>query len=88
MLLNVTLASDIRMIPGASAQDILGESRKVMESDGEWELADIGIAHSTLALDGGHFSEIKYFVRSFFPLDSVSIYHDTHTAPLLFLHCT
>ncbi|XP_028259739.1 uncharacterized protein LOC114434618 [Parambassis ranga] len=56
------VATDIRMIQGASAQVILGESRKVMETNGEWELADIGIAHSTLALDGGNFSEIKYFI--------------------------
>ncbi|XP_044056993.1 5-hydroxytryptamine receptor 3A-like [Siniperca chuatsi] len=55
-------ATDIRMIHSRSSEEILAESRDVLETNGEWELADISIARSTLALEAGSYSEIKYFV--------------------------
>uniref|UniRef100_A0A3Q3A6W7 Neurotransmitter-gated ion-channel ligand-binding domain-containing protein n=1 Tax=Kryptolebias marmoratus TaxID=37003 RepID=A0A3Q3A6W7_KRYMA len=55
-------ATDIRMFPGNTAAEILQESRDVMDSNGEWELADIGVDLSMLELDVGEYSEIKYSV--------------------------
>uniref|UniRef100_A0A672IR21 5-hydroxytryptamine receptor 3A n=1 Tax=Salarias fasciatus TaxID=181472 RepID=A0A672IR21_SALFA len=42
--------------------DILQESRDVMETSGEWELADINVAGTTLALESGEYSEIQFFI--------------------------
>ncbi|XP_062280795.1 5-hydroxytryptamine receptor 3C-like [Scomber scombrus] len=56
------IASDITMIQGATAANILKESRKVIQTNGEWELADIKVAPSTLVLDEETFSEIAYYI--------------------------
>ncbi|KAM9848890.1 5-hydroxytryptamine receptor 3A-like [Aulostomus maculatus] len=53
--------SDIRMIPGSMAEDILRESREVMETSGEWELIDFKLAPHVLILAEGNYSEVKYF---------------------------
>lgn len=66
MLLNINLATDIRMIQGTTAKQVLNESRDVMVTNGEWELTDISIADSTLELDVGSYSEIMYYVSIFF----------------------
>ncbi|XP_029938887.1 5-hydroxytryptamine receptor 3A-like [Salarias fasciatus] len=55
-------ADDIRLIQGSSSEDILQESRDVMETSGEWELADINVAGTTLALESGEYSEIQFFI--------------------------
>nr|XP_033477912.1 5-hydroxytryptamine receptor 3A-like [Epinephelus lanceolatus] len=55
-------ASDVRMIQGTTAEEILEESLDVMETNGEWELAGIGIAPHALALEDGSYSEIKYHI--------------------------
>ncbi|XP_067454268.1 5-hydroxytryptamine receptor 3A-like [Thunnus thynnus] len=55
-------AADVRMIQGSTAADILEESREVLQTNGEWELADIKVAPSTLVLKEASYSEIKYFV--------------------------
>ncbi|KAM9383996.1 5-hydroxytryptamine receptor 3A-like [Pholidichthys leucotaenia] len=55
-------ASDIRMIQGSTSKEILEESRDVLVTNGEWELADVGTAEFTLALEVGSYSEIKYFL--------------------------
>ncbi|XP_039984754.1 5-hydroxytryptamine receptor 3A-like [Xiphias gladius] len=55
-------SSEVRMVQGATPEEILQESREVLMTNGEWELADVGIAHSTLAIDVGNYSEIKYFI--------------------------
>lgn len=52
------------MIEGATSEEILQESRDVLQTNGEWELADIVVDHSTLALDVGSYSEVKYYVSS------------------------
>ncbi|XP_042271688.1 5-hydroxytryptamine receptor 3A-like [Thunnus maccoyii] len=54
--------SDIRMIQGDTAAEILKESREVIETNGEWELIDIKIAPSTLTLAEASYSEIKYYI--------------------------
>ncbi|KAM9358368.1 5-hydroxytryptamine receptor 3A-like [Symphorus nematophorus] len=56
----IHFASDVRMIQGAAAEEILEESRDVLETNGEWELADITVGSVTLALDEGQYSEIQY----------------------------
>lgn len=61
-MLNVIQDSDIRMIQGHTAEEILNESRDVIETNGEWELVDIKLAPNTLVLDEGTFSEIIYYV--------------------------
>ncbi|XP_054872387.1 5-hydroxytryptamine receptor 3A-like [Amphiprion ocellaris] len=55
-------ATDIMMIQGSTSEEILQESREVLQTNEEWELADIGVADSTLALEDGSYSEIKYFL--------------------------
>ncbi|XP_034387349.1 5-hydroxytryptamine receptor 3A-like [Cyclopterus lumpus] len=55
-------AEDIRMIQGPTAEEILAESQDVLVTNGQWELKDIRVAPSTLALDVGSFSEIKYYI--------------------------
>uniref|UniRef100_A0A8C3G5G0 5-hydroxytryptamine receptor 3A-like n=1 Tax=Cyclopterus lumpus TaxID=8103 RepID=A0A8C3G5G0_CYCLU len=44
------------------AEEILAESQDVLVTNGQWELKDIRVAPSTLALDVGSFSEIKYYI--------------------------
>lgn len=65
VLFNVILASDISVFPDITAEETLQQSRHVLQTNGEWELTNITIAHSTLVLDVGSYSEIKYFVRFF-----------------------
>lgn len=57
-------ASDIRMIQGTTSEQILQQSQEVIETNGEWELADITVAPSTLALEDGDYSEIKFHVST------------------------
>ncbi|CAK6958169.1 -hydroxytryptamine receptor 3A-like [Scomber scombrus] len=55
--------SDIRMIQGHTAEEILKESRDVIETNGEWELVDIKLAPNTLVLgDEGNFSKVIYYI--------------------------
>ncbi|KAF1385598.1 hypothetical protein PFLUV_G00109460 [Perca fluviatilis] len=55
-------ATDIRMIQGLTSEEILKESQDVLQTNGEWELAGISVAPSTLTLHGGSYSEIKYYI--------------------------
>ncbi|XP_071344147.1 5-hydroxytryptamine receptor 3A-like [Trachinotus anak] len=55
-------ASDIRMIQGETAAESLAESRKVLKTKGEWELADIKISPSTLEISDGTYSDIKVYL--------------------------
>ncbi|KAM9358367.1 5-hydroxytryptamine receptor 3A-like [Symphorus nematophorus] len=55
-------AKDIRLLQGTTSEEILRESRQVLQTNGEWELADITVGHTTLALDVGEYSEIKYYI--------------------------
>ncbi|XP_008289923.1 5-hydroxytryptamine receptor 3A-like [Stegastes partitus] len=55
-------ATDIMMIKGSTSEEILEESRQVLQTNGEWELTDITIAEFSLDLDEGSYSEIKYFL--------------------------
>uniref|UniRef100_A0A8C4DVV4 5-hydroxytryptamine receptor 3A n=1 Tax=Dicentrarchus labrax TaxID=13489 RepID=A0A8C4DVV4_DICLA len=55
-------ATDLRMIQGATSEEILEESRYVLQTKGEWELIDINVAPSTLVLQEGSYSDIKYFI--------------------------
>ncbi|XP_072245453.1 5-hydroxytryptamine receptor 3A-like [Leuresthes tenuis] len=52
--------TDIRMIQGTTAKEILDESQEVLQTNGEWELTNITVALSTLSLDEGSYSEITY----------------------------
>ncbi|XP_056270857.1 5-hydroxytryptamine receptor 3A-like [Pseudoliparis swirei] len=56
------VAADIRLIQGPTAEEILAESREVLETNGEWKLEDIRVAPSTLTLDERSFSQIKYHI--------------------------
>ncbi|KAL3999278.1 receptor-type tyrosine-protein phosphatase U [Sarotherodon galilaeus] len=49
----IHFATDIRMIQGTTAKQVLNESRDVMVTNGEWELTDISIVDSNLELDVG-----------------------------------
>lgn len=61
----VILATDIRMYPDTTAEEILLESRNVLETKGEWVLTDLNIKSDTLALAVGSYSEIEYRVSTF-----------------------
>ncbi|XP_028443531.1 5-hydroxytryptamine receptor 3A [Perca flavescens] len=52
----------MRMIQGLTSEEILKESQDVLQTNGEWELAGISVAPSTLTLDEGGYSEIKYYI--------------------------
>ncbi|XP_022617878.1 5-hydroxytryptamine receptor 3A-like [Seriola dumerili] len=56
------LASDIKMIQGGTAAAVLAESRKVMKTKGEWELADIKVTSNTLELTDGSYSDITFYI--------------------------
>ncbi|KAM7011899.1 5-hydroxytryptamine receptor 3A-like [Tautogolabrus adspersus] len=60
------------MIQGRTAEEILAESRQVIETNGEWELVGIRIASFTLALQESY-SEIKYNYGSVVPVSSTKI---------------
>ncbi|XP_056234590.1 5-hydroxytryptamine receptor 3A-like [Seriola aureovittata] len=55
-------ATDIRMIQGYAAAEILAGSRKVIQTKGEWELADIKITPSTLEITEGSYSDIIFYI--------------------------
>ncbi|XP_068446013.1 5-hydroxytryptamine receptor 3A-like [Clinocottus analis] len=55
-------ASDIRLLQGSTAEQILTESRDVLVTNGDWELIGIDVSFSTLALDLGSYSEIEFYV--------------------------
>ncbi|XP_040897265.1 5-hydroxytryptamine receptor 3A-like [Toxotes jaculatrix] len=55
-------AEDIRMFHGSTAELILAESREVLMTKGEWELADIESAQNSLEITEGSYSEIKFFI--------------------------
>ncbi|XP_054458961.1 5-hydroxytryptamine receptor 3A-like [Anoplopoma fimbria] len=55
-------ATDIRMIQGPTSEEILQESQDVLVTNGEWELIGISVAPSTLSLDVGSYSEIRYHI--------------------------
>ncbi|XP_030583078.1 5-hydroxytryptamine receptor 3A-like [Archocentrus centrarchus] len=54
-------AEDIKMIQGTTAEDILKASRKVLETNGEWELTNVSVADSTLEI-GDSYSQITYYI--------------------------
>lgn len=53
------------MMPEATAEEILKESRDVILTNGEWEIADITVAPINLTLAEGSYSEITYYVSTF-----------------------
>ncbi|XP_071344145.1 5-hydroxytryptamine receptor 3C-like isoform X2 [Trachinotus anak] len=55
-------ATDVRMVPSTTAEQILQESRQVLTTNGEWELADVSISNVALVLDVGDYSEIQYSI--------------------------
>ncbi|XP_051231899.1 5-hydroxytryptamine receptor 3A isoform X3 [Dicentrarchus labrax] len=55
-------AKDVRMIQGATSEEILEKSRNVLQTKGEWELIDIDVAPSTLAIEETQYSQIKYYI--------------------------
>lgn len=58
------------MVQGYSSEEILAESRAVLETNGEWELIDIGVSNFTLVFGGESYSEIIYSVSIFIILVS------------------
>ncbi|CAJ1060757.1 -hydroxytryptamine receptor 3A-like [Xyrichtys novacula] len=56
----VHFATDVKMVQGSSAEDILQESRTVIETNGEWELIGITVTPYILDLEGGSYSQVAY----------------------------
>ncbi|CAK6958168.1 -hydroxytryptamine receptor 3A-like [Scomber scombrus] len=54
--------TDIRMIQGNTAAEILKESQDVIETNGEWKLIDITVDPSSLVLLNANYSQIIYYV--------------------------
>uniref|UniRef100_A0A8C4GIH2 Neurotransmitter-gated ion-channel transmembrane domain-containing protein n=1 Tax=Dicentrarchus labrax TaxID=13489 RepID=A0A8C4GIH2_DICLA len=50
------------MIQAATSEEILEKSRNVLQTKGEWELIDIDVAPSTLAIEETQYSQIKYYI--------------------------
>lgn len=50
------------MVQGNSAADVLKDSLKVAQTKGEWQLVDIEVVSSSLAISDGKFMDIKYSV--------------------------
>uniref|UniRef100_A0A8C4GII2 5-hydroxytryptamine receptor 3A n=1 Tax=Dicentrarchus labrax TaxID=13489 RepID=A0A8C4GII2_DICLA len=46
----------------ATSEEILEKSRNVLQTKGEWELIDIDVAPSTLAIEETQYSQIKYYI--------------------------
>lgn len=59
-------ASDIRLFQTSTNEDLLAHSREVINSNGEWDLADITVAPISLDLYDASYSEIRYNVRTFY----------------------
>ncbi|XP_068563230.1 5-hydroxytryptamine receptor 3A-like [Cebidichthys violaceus] len=55
-------AEEIRMIQSTTAAEMLEESRKMIKTEGEWELIDIEAAQTTLEREVGSYSEVKYYI--------------------------
>nr|XP_029134178.1 uncharacterized protein LOC109987982 [Labrus bergylta] len=55
----VHFASDVQMIQGATAEEILKESRQVIQTNGEWELVGLSVTPYTLTLEESY-SEVRY----------------------------
>ncbi|KAM4575259.1 5-hydroxytryptamine receptor 3A-like [Fundulus diaphanus] len=53
-------ASEIRMFSAMTPEQILSESKDVLETNGEWELSSVHVVRSQLDLDVGRYSQIKY----------------------------
>ncbi|MEQ2174051.1 hypothetical protein GOODEAATRI_003845, partial [Goodea atripinnis] len=53
-------ASEIRMFPGRTEEQILNETKGVLETNGEWDLFNITVVPSRLELDSGNYSEIEF----------------------------
>lgn len=59
-------ASDIRLLPHSTSKDMLMHSREVIDTNGEWDLADISVNHVTLGHYDTSYSVIRINVRTFF----------------------
>ncbi|XP_008289936.1 5-hydroxytryptamine receptor 3A-like [Stegastes partitus] len=55
-------ANEIRMVKHHTAAEILEQSKQVLQTKGEWELADIQIAPSHLDVTVGSYSTVKFFL--------------------------
>lgn len=64
MLLNVTLATDVKVTQGTTAEDVLKLSKKVLETNGEWELTNVSIGDTTIEI-GSNYSQITFYVSSY-----------------------
>ncbi|KAM7387949.1 hypothetical protein PAMP_024153 [Pampus punctatissimus] len=54
--------TDVRMIQGAAAEDILTASKKVIETNGEWELIDIKALPLNQFIEDINYSGVQYFI--------------------------
>ncbi|CAL8272289.1 unnamed protein product [Arctogadus glacialis] len=52
--------TDIGVLMGSSAEDILIASKEVLATEGEWELIDIKAAQSILNLEDGRYQEVRF----------------------------
>lgn len=57
-------AEDVKMVQGATAEEILAESRQVIQSNGEWDLIGIHVVPYDLELEDGSYSQIAYYVST------------------------
>lgn len=72
MQLNITQANDVRITNSSTAAEVLSESLEVLQTNGEWELANISVGASILTLDSGNYSEVTYYVSSFENCDDLA----------------
>ncbi|XP_037626102.1 5-hydroxytryptamine receptor 3A-like [Sebastes umbrosus] len=53
---------DIAVFQSVTVAEILEESRQVITTRGEWELVDIKASSTSLDIDDGSYSEIRYYI--------------------------
>lgn len=53
------------MVPSKTSAEILEVSKRVAQTDGEWELSNVEVVPATLEIADGKYSQIIYHVRSF-----------------------
>uniref|UniRef100_UPI0037E8C89A 5-hydroxytryptamine receptor 3A-like n=1 Tax=Semicossyphus pulcher TaxID=241346 RepID=UPI0037E8C89A len=55
-------ARDIRMLQSRTAEEVLKESKKLLQTKGEWELVDIKAATGIHDVSPEGYSEVKYYI--------------------------
>lgn len=62
------------MTSSKTSEEILEESRTLVQTEGEWELVNVDVKPFLLVLEEGNYTQVKYFVSNFIILTILSFY--------------